>query len=120
MSNFPDTVEEMRTQLAIGAARAVHVFERTLFANPAPMPPATLETNMMAHLGAFHGFALAEVLRMIEARGDAAFTEEVLATVNDIGVNGDDGRCADIWPAVAVALSRAGIGTPAWDEKIKS
>jgi hypothetical protein len=119
LSEYPKTVQELRTQLAVSAARAAHVFERTLLDSPTPMPPATLEANIMAHFGTFHGFALVEVLRMVEARGDTAFTEEVLATVNDIGANGDDGRCADVWPAVEAALSKNGIGTPAWDQKIK-
>lgn len=117
MTDFPQTVQDMRTRIAVGAARASHVFDRTLFsADNGPMPAETLETNMMAHFGTFHGFALAEVLRMIEARGDAAFTEEVLATVNDIGANGDDGRCDDIWPDVEAKLMSGGVGTPAWDE----
>lgn len=116
MSNFPETIEQLRTQVATGAARAEHVFERTLIDSPTPMPPATLETNLMAHLGAFHGFALVEVLRMVEARGDDAFTAEALATVNDIGANGDDVRCKDVWPAVELALGRGGVGTAAWDD----
>ncbi len=114
-STYPATIRDLRIQIGAGAARGGHVFERTLLGSPSPMPPATLETNLMAHFAYFYGFALVEVLRAVEARCDPEFADEILHTINDIGDNGDDGRCADVWPDIEARLAKGGVGTPQWD-----
>lgn len=112
----PTTIRDLRVRIAIGAVRGAHVFDRTLLRSPSPMPPATLETNLMAHFATTYGFALVEVLREVEARYPE-FAEELLHTVIDIGENGDDGRCEDIWSDVEARIAEGGVGTPAWDAK---
>ncbi len=118
MTNLPGTLAELREQVALGAARGEHVFTRTITIGPPKMSPAVFELNMMGHLASFHGFALAEVLRIVDELGNPELSAEVLDSINDIGANGDDGRCADIWPQVQEALAtRGGVGTVQWDEK---
>jgi len=112
----PQSIRDLRVRIAIGAVRGAHVFDRTLLRSPSPLPPATLETNLMAHFATTYGFALVEVLREVEARYPE-FAEELLHTVIDIGENGDDGRCEDIWPDIEARIAQGGVGTPAWDAK---
>ncbi len=113
-SDTPRTVRDLRVQVATAAARSGHVFARTLLTGPTPMPRETVELNRVAHFGYVYGFALAEVLRQVEQR-DPEFAEKLLHVVNDIGMNGDDGRCADVWPDVEQRLAAGGVGTPQWD-----
>lgn len=112
----PDNVRELRVRAATFAARAGHVFDRTITTGDGPMPPHMVELNLMAHTGYLYGFALAEVLRQVEAH-DPVFAERLVRVVNDIADNGDDGRCADVWPDVEAALAQGGVGTPEWDAR---
>ncbi len=109
----PRTVRDLRVQVATGAARSGHVFDRTLLTGPTPMPRPAVELNLVAHFGYVYGFALAEVLRQVEQR-DPGFAEKLLHVVNDIAENGDDGRCGDVWPDVEQRLAAGGVGTPQW------
>lgn len=111
---LPGTVRDLRVQVATAAARAGHVFNRTITTGPPRMPRPVIELNLIAHTGYAYGFALAEVLRRVEER-DPVFAEELLHLVNDIAAEGDDGRCADIWPDVEQKLTTGGVGTPQWD-----
>jgi hypothetical protein len=97
----------MRIELATRAERADRVFGRTLIEDaPAggPMPPALRELSLMAHYGSMHGFALVAVLQLVEERFGAEAAEEMCEVVDDIGHNGDDGWCADIWTDVLARL----------------
>lgn len=115
--NLATQTRDIRTRIAVGAARGAHVFDRTLLTGPSPMPPATVETNLMAHFATTYGFALAEVLRIVEEHGDTDLLQEVVGAVDDIGQNGDDGRSFDIWPLVEAKLAEGGVGTAQWDEQ---
>lgn len=115
--DMPTTIHELRVQVANGAARGEHVFTRTLTTSPGPLTPADSELNLMAHYASFYGYSLCAVLELIATR-EPELREEVLALVNDIGADGDDGRSADIWPQVQERLGRGGVGTPAWDARI--
>ncbi len=112
---IPKTITELRVQTGVGAARAAHVFDRTLLSSDTPMPPAVRETNLVACFATTYGFALVEVLRLVAEHGDQALADSVLHAVLDIGSNGDDGRCHDIFPQIQAQLDKGGIGTDAWD-----
>ncbi len=113
----PKTVREVRVRAATFAARAGHVFDRTITANAKPFTPAETELNIVAHTGYIYGFALAEVLRRVEER-DPEEGARLVGIVNDIAMNGDDGRCADVWPDVEAHLAKGGVGTPQWDARL--
>jgi hypothetical protein len=115
MGEFPETIREFRVMIGTAAARAGNVFERTVIENARPRPPATVELNVVAHGAEIYGFALAEALRIVEEHGDQGLTDELLGVIADICMNGDDGRCADIWPDIQAKLELGGVGTPQWD-----
>jgi hypothetical protein len=104
MTDLPDTIRDLRILIATGAANAEKIFDRTLFEGCGPMPPEVAELNLTAQRAAFYGFALVELLALIEA-GEPIDAEEAVGVVNDIGMEGDDGRCADIWPDVQARLA---------------
>lgn len=110
-----DTVRDMRIDLATRAERANRIFTRTLIEDrpsSGPMPPALRELNLMANYGAMHGFALAAVLQLVEERLGPEVAAEMCEVVNDIGYNGDDGRCHDIWTDVTERLAALATPTP--------
>ncbi len=115
MTDLESRTRDLRTQIAVGAARGAHVFDRTLLNSPTPMPPATLELNLLSCFASVYGFQLVEVLRILENHGDPDLLGYVLDVVDDIGMNGDDGRCSDIWPAVESKLAEGGVGTEKWE-----
>lgn len=116
VDELPQTVRDLRIQAAADAARAGHVFDRTITTSSTPMSRPDVELSLVASAGMVHGFALAEVLRIVEAHGDDELTQSLLYAVNDIGTNGDDGRCVDIWPDVERKLATGGVGTPQRDD----
>jgi hypothetical protein len=113
----PHTVRDLRVRLATMAARSGHVFDRTITTGTGPLSPADWELNLVAHAGYLCGFALAAVLHEVERR-DPALAGRLLHLVNDVGSNGDDGRCADVWPDVEAKLAAGGVGTPQWDARL--
>lgn len=115
MTDLTTRTRNLRIEVAVAAARGAHVFDRTLLNSPTPMPPATAETNLLACFASVHGFQLVEVLRILENHGDPDLLGYVLDVVEDIGREGDDGRSADIWPAVEAKLAEGGVGTDKWE-----
>ena len=123
MNHVPSTldlqamVRELRTQIGVAATRGAHVAERTLVGSPTPLPPPLLELQMMACWAAAHGYQLAAVLQEV-AKHDCDHANELLehliGVVQAVAGDGDDGRLADVWPAIERSLTR-GVGTQQWD-----
>ena len=94
------TIRDLRISIGRLAQKGQDVFARTLLEGRTPGTPmddATFELNHLAHGAAYHGFALAGVLRFLELTHGPDIAFEVAALVQLIGVDGDaDGWCDDI------------------------